>query len=78
MTGAAALSVARVHGAKTNGTAFPIEELDARIARREFRDITKDVLPTPAMVVDFDLFERNVKQLVDLLHDKVQPRRDRP
>jgi D-serine deaminase-like pyridoxal phosphate-dependent protein len=67
MAGAAigAVSVSRVWGAKTTGSSFPIEELDTRIARRDFRDITKDVLPTPAMVVDLDLFERNVKHMAD-------------
>jgi len=65
VAGAAALSVARVWGAKTNGTPFPLEELEARIAHRDFRDITKDVLPTPAMVVDLDLFQRNVKHMAD-------------
>ena len=27
---------------------FPFSEFESRIARRDFRDITKDVLPTPA------------------------------
>jgi 3-hydroxy-D-aspartate aldolase len=65
MAGAAAsaFSVARVWAAKTNGTAFPYEEFEARVARRDFRDITKDVLPTPSMIVDLDLFQRNVKQM---------------
>jgi D-serine deaminase-like pyridoxal phosphate-dependent protein len=67
MAGAAAsaFSVARVWAAKTNGTPFPYEEFEARIARRDFRDITKDILPTPSMIVDLDLFQRNVKQMAD-------------
>src|SRR6516225_12112226 len=67
MAGAAAgaFSVARVWAAKTNGPTFPIEEFDARIARRDFRGMTKDVLPTPSMIVDLDLFQRNVKQMAD-------------
>lgn len=67
MAGAAAstFSVARVWAAKTNGTPFPLEEFESRIARRDFRDMTKDVLPTPSMVVDLDLFQRNVKQMAD-------------
>ena len=44
---------------------FPFPELEARLARRDFRDITKDVLPTPCMVVDLDLFEKNVKTMAD-------------
>lgn len=60
-----ALSVARVQGARTTTTPFPADELEARIARRDFRDITKDVLPTPSMIVDLDLFQRNVKRMAD-------------
>jgi len=66
MAGAAGVvSVARGWAARTNGTAFPYEEFEARIARRDFRDITKDVLPTPSMVVDLDLFQSNVKRMAD-------------
>jgi 3-hydroxy-D-aspartate aldolase len=60
-----AFSIARVWAAKTNGPSFSYEEFDSRIARRDFRDMTKDVLPTPAMVVDLDLFQSNVKQMAD-------------
>src|SRR4051794_21836279 len=44
---------------------FPFSELESRIARRDFRDITKDALPTPCMVVDLDLFEQNLKTMAD-------------
>ena len=44
---------------------FPFSEFESRIARREFRDITKDILPTPAMIVDLDIFERNVRTMSD-------------
>ena len=50
---------------KTSPTGFRYAEFEARIARRDFRDITKDVLPTPCMVVDLDLFEKNVKTMAD-------------
>src|SRR5450432_3439275 len=56
---------ARARAAKTAGTDYPYAEFDARIARRDFRDITRDVLPTPSMVVDLDLFEKNVKTMAD-------------
>ena len=39
--------------------------LESRIARRDFRDITRDVLPTPCMVVDLALFEQNVCTMAD-------------
>lgn len=46
-------------------TAFPYAELEQRIVKKDFRDITKDVLPTPAMVVELDLFEKNLKTMAD-------------
>ena len=52
-----------VRAARPKPGAFPFAELEARIARRDFRDITKDVLPTPSMVVDLDLFEQNVNKM---------------
>src|SRR5213594_371410 len=66
VAGAAAglFRAAPLRAAKTGNT-FPYPELEARIARRDFRDLTKDVLPTPCMVVDLDLFEKNVKHMAD-------------
>jgi len=57
------LGAARIRAAKTNNSSFPYPEFEARLARRDFRDMTKDVLPTPSMVVDLDLFEKNVKTM---------------
>ena len=56
----ALLTQGRARAAKPLST-FPFSEFESRIARREFRDITKDILPTPAMIVDLDIFERNVR-----------------
>jgi 3-hydroxy-D-aspartate aldolase len=58
-TAAAAGLASRAWGKSTYST-YPYTEFEARIARRDFRDMTKDVLPTPCMVVDLALFERNV------------------
>jgi D-serine deaminase-like pyridoxal phosphate-dependent protein len=44
---------------------YPYTEFEQRIARKDFRDMTKDVLPTPSMVVDIDLFEKNLKTMAD-------------
>ena len=65
--GAAAslFQAAKGRAAKTAGSEFPYAEFESRIARRDFRDITKDVLPTPCMLVDLDLFEKNVKTMAD-------------
>lgn len=65
VAGAAASLFKPAKAAKTSGGDFPYTEFDARIARRDFRDINKDVLPTPCMVVDLDLFDKNVKTMAD-------------
>jgi D-serine deaminase-like pyridoxal phosphate-dependent protein len=59
------LSAGKARAAKSTTTEFPHTEFESRIARRDFRDITKDVLPTPCMVVDLDLFDKNVKTMAD-------------
>lgn len=59
----AGLLAARAHAARTTGSEFPYAEFEARIARRDFRDMTKDILPTPCMVVDLDLFEKNIQTM---------------
>ncbi len=62
---AGALTAAKARAAKTSSTGFPYTEFEARIARRDFRDMTKDVLPTPCLVVDQDLFQKNLKTMWD-------------
>jgi 3-hydroxy-D-aspartate aldolase len=59
------LTASNIKAAKTTSKTFPYSEFEARIARRDFRDMTKDVLPTPCMIVDLDLFEQNVRKLAD-------------
>jgi D-serine deaminase-like pyridoxal phosphate-dependent protein len=44
-------------------TTLPVNELEARIDRRDFTGMTKDMLPTPCMVVDIDMFQANVKHM---------------
>jgi D-serine deaminase-like pyridoxal phosphate-dependent protein len=57
---------ARSRAARTTGaTEYPISEFEARIAKRDFRDMTKDILPTPCMVVDLDMFTANVKHMAE-------------
>lgn len=65
-SGAASLLAAdTVRAATTTSGTFPYPELEARIARRDFRGITKDALPTPCMLIDLALFEQNVKWMAD-------------
>jgi D-serine deaminase-like pyridoxal phosphate-dependent protein len=61
----AVLTSAKVRAAKTSSTGFPYTEFEALIRRRDFRDVTKDVLPTPCMIVDQAIFERNVKTMAE-------------
>jgi D-serine deaminase-like pyridoxal phosphate-dependent protein len=62
---AGALATVPSKAAKTSPGGFRYSEFESRIARRDFRDITKDVLPTPCMVVDEALFQNNVKLMAD-------------
>jgi D-serine deaminase-like pyridoxal phosphate-dependent protein len=61
--GAGLLGATRIRGAKTTNGEFPYAEFESRIARRDFRDMTRDVLPTPCMIVDLDLFDKNIKTM---------------
>lgn len=45
---------------KANPVSYPYSEFEARIAKKDFRGMTKSVLPTPSMIVDLDLFEQNL------------------
>lgn len=64
-TAAGLLTAARSRGAKTFSDVYPFAEFESRIAKRDFRDLTKDLLPTPCMVVDLDMFKANVKHMAD-------------
>jgi D-serine deaminase-like pyridoxal phosphate-dependent protein len=44
---------------------FHYAEIEARIAKRDFRAIAKEDLGTPAMILDLDLFEKNLKRMAD-------------
>jgi len=61
--GSGLLAASAARAATSSRGAFPYAEIEARIARRDFRDITKDVLPTPSMIVDLDLFEQNLNRM---------------
>jgi D-serine deaminase-like pyridoxal phosphate-dependent protein len=63
--GAGSLIAASTARAAKSKSELPYAELESRIARRDFRGITKDALPTPSMVVDLDLFEQNLKAMAE-------------
>ncbi len=60
-------TASRMRAARTTASSsgYPFSEFEARIAKRDFRDMTKDILPTPCMVVDLDMFNANVKHMAD-------------
>ncbi|MEX2263240.1 MAG: alanine racemase [Bryobacteraceae bacterium] len=45
-------------------------EVEAKIARRDFRELTKEDLPTPSLVVDQDVLERNLRRMSGHLKQK--------
>ncbi|MBS1832266.1 MAG: alanine racemase [Acidobacteria bacterium] len=44
---------------------FRYAEVEAKIAKKDFRGITKDDLPTPCLTVERSLFEKNLKAMAD-------------
>lgn len=42
-----------------------INDLEAKLARKDFRNISLNDLPTPAMVLDLDAFDYNLKKMAD-------------
>ena len=54
-----AASTAMVAGAAHSnaGTSKASADLESRLARRELKDVFKEDLPTPCMVVDQEIFE---------------------
>lgn len=57
---AGAMLAGTVRGARSE---YSFPELEARIARKDFHDISKADLPTPCMVLDQDLFDANVQKM---------------
>ena len=42
-----------------------INDFEAKLARKDFRDIALEDLPTPAMILDIDAFDHNLKKMSD-------------
>jgi D-serine deaminase-like pyridoxal phosphate-dependent protein len=64
-SGTAALLATQLHADQKKNR---YEDIQARIARRDFRDIYKEDLPTPCMVVDLPAFEQNLRTMADHCH----------
>jgi len=52
--------MALAHGARGAKTEFSYTEIEARIARRDFRGLTKEDVGTPALILDEALFHKNL------------------
>jgi D-serine deaminase-like pyridoxal phosphate-dependent protein len=46
-------------------TAIRSDEIETRVQRRDFKNLHKEDLPTPCMVVDLDIFEKNLHTMAD-------------
>jgi len=42
-----------------------VNDLEAKLARKDFRNISLEDLPTPAMILDIDAFDYNLKKMAD-------------
>lgn len=58
--GAAAVAAPAILG---KSAAYTADELEKRIARRDFRGITKQDLPTPVLVLDEEAFTANIRHM---------------
>ena len=66
--GAAAAGYIAASGRVSARTAIRYDEIEARIARRDFSNLTKDDLPTPCMVVELEILEKNLRTMADHCH----------
>jgi len=53
-----------------------LSDLESRLVRRDFRGLTKEDLPTPSMILDLDLFEKNTRHMAE--HSKATGLKIRP
>src|SRR5690242_5585762 len=53
----------RSFAASPAATGSRYEELESRIARGDLKDTNKEDLPTPCMVVDLEIFEKNLQTM---------------
>lgn len=67
LTGGAAGAVLASRARAANSE-FNYSEIEERIARHDFRDLTKADLPTPALILDEALFQKNLHTMAD--HNK--------
>ena len=60
--GAAAMAAGKTFAAKSD---YRYSEVEARIARHDFKNLTKEDLGTPAMILDLEIFEKNLRVMTN-------------
>ncbi len=65
LSSAAVASSAAAATTNNTGKPFRYADVEAKIARKDFRGITKEDLPTPCLIVEKPLFEKNLKTMAD-------------
>src|SRR5947208_17015874 len=60
-TGGILATSSRSFGRPTNR----YDEIEAKVTRRDFKNLHKEDLPTPCMVVDLEIFEKNLRTMAD-------------
>jgi D-serine deaminase-like pyridoxal phosphate-dependent protein len=65
---AAASGVFSMQSRLVAGTTNRYAEVENRLAKHDLKDLSKDDLPTPCMVVDLDIFEKNMHLMADHCH----------
>ena len=60
-TGGILATSSRSFGRPTNR----YDEIESRLVRRDFKNLHKEDLPTPCMVVDLEIFEKNLRTMAD-------------
>src|SRR6266851_8279818 len=60
---AGGISAASMAFAAREGNRY--DELEARVVRRDFKNLSKEDLPTPCMVVDLEIFDKNLRTMAD-------------
>ena len=53
-----------------------LNEIEARIARRDFRALIKEDLPTPSLILDSEIFDQNLRRMAE--HSKATGLKLRP
>ncbi len=65
--GSSAAAAGLPGGLRAATTDTTYSSIEARILRRDFRDLTKEQLGTPALILDQEIFEQNLRKMAEQL-----------